>query len=213
LESPEFYVIQGYDNTGYWYSGPGSVEGKGPRPWKEVGLSEIGILEMYSIRLCDQASPREVLIQAFEKVLYMTKNPEDIVFKRNRAGISGYDLWIAEVEEGTAQPFGMAYNAAVWSECRTQAVAFLEEAQKKLPKDWRQLLENARVFYKGVAEALDSLAKLYPFSQPMHEKCIGIDARSKQAASLLRQARDAESKGLEGLRLIHNQLSKTKNPA
>ena len=42
LEIPEYYVIQGYDNEGYYFSGPGCDEGKGPKPWQELERARSG---------------------------------------------------------------------------------------------------------------------------------------------------------------------------
>jgi hypothetical protein len=49
LEIPEFYVVCGYDDGGYYFSGPGCDEGKGPKPWQELGDTGIGVVEMYSV--------------------------------------------------------------------------------------------------------------------------------------------------------------------
>jgi hypothetical protein len=50
LEIAEYYVIYGYDDVGFYYSGPQCETGKGPKPWQEMGVSKIGSLEMYSVR-------------------------------------------------------------------------------------------------------------------------------------------------------------------
>jgi hypothetical protein len=49
LDVPEYYVICGYDDAGYYYSGPPCEGVAGPKPWQELGASDIGMLEMYSI--------------------------------------------------------------------------------------------------------------------------------------------------------------------
>ncbi|MHC4431695.1 MAG: hypothetical protein ACYTBS_07640, partial [Planctomycetota bacterium] len=41
LDIPEYAVIYGYDETGYYISGPESDTGKGPMPWQDLGRSEI----------------------------------------------------------------------------------------------------------------------------------------------------------------------------
>jgi hypothetical protein len=45
VEIPEFYVNYGYDEMGYHYSGPGADDGKGPKSWRELGDTGIGIVE------------------------------------------------------------------------------------------------------------------------------------------------------------------------
>ena len=45
LGFPEYYVINGYDDIGYYYDGP--EPGSGPKPWRELGntgIGELGIL-------------------------------------------------------------------------------------------------------------------------------------------------------------------------
>ena len=45
LDIPEYYVVYGYDEgAGYYFSGPGCDEGRGPKPWQELGESEIGVI-------------------------------------------------------------------------------------------------------------------------------------------------------------------------
>jgi len=51
LGIPEFFVITGYDDTGYYYNGPLNDPDPGYKPWRELGESNIGIIEMYSVRL------------------------------------------------------------------------------------------------------------------------------------------------------------------
>ena len=206
LESPEFYVIQGYDAIGYWYSGPENLEGKGPRPWQEVGSTEIGVLELYSVNPGKEATPEKVLKDAFAKVLHMAANPNDIVFPQNRAGLLAYDLWISDVEKGTALPFGMAYNAAVWTECRNFAVDFLKEARKKARKELRNSLQEARDHYEIVAKSLSAISKLFPFPPVGGKELLGISLETQEAAELLKTARASEKKGLESINEIHKML-------
>jgi len=49
LDIPEFYVVYGYDDAGYYFSGPGCDEGKGPKPWQELGDTEIGVSAVNSV--------------------------------------------------------------------------------------------------------------------------------------------------------------------
>ena len=48
---PEFYVVYGYDDDGYYFTGPGGVGvlvDQGYKPWRELGASEIGVVEIYN---------------------------------------------------------------------------------------------------------------------------------------------------------------------
>jgi hypothetical protein len=57
LEIPEFYVVLGYDDIGYYYSGAGCDSVKGPKPWQELGNTNVGLIEMYRIKR-EQAAGR-----------------------------------------------------------------------------------------------------------------------------------------------------------
>jgi len=206
LDIPEYYVIQGYDEVGYWYSGPGSVEGKGPKPWREVGVSDIGVLELYSVERVTPSDPLSVIRDSFAMVLHHATNPPDVIYSNNKTGIPGFDLWIEETEAGTALSVGMAYNAQVWKECRRFGVRFLKEIRKRVPKDLRDLVQETRGHYEVVSDALSDLAKLYPFPPHSARETIGVTRESKEAARLLKQARNAEVKGLDTIRQIHREL-------
>lgn len=41
LDIPEFYIIFGYDDAGYYISGPGCDDGKGPVPWQKLGAPHL----------------------------------------------------------------------------------------------------------------------------------------------------------------------------
>ncbi len=47
-------------------------------------------------------------------------------------GIQAFQVWIRVVEIGYAPAFGLAFNAAVWAECRKFAVKFLQKARSRL---------------------------------------------------------------------------------
>jgi len=49
LDDAEFYVIYGYDDQGYYFSGPSWQPVKGPKNWQELGDTGIGVLEVYSV--------------------------------------------------------------------------------------------------------------------------------------------------------------------
>jgi hypothetical protein len=95
--------------------------------------------------------------------------------------------------------FGHGYNAAVWAECREMAVAFLEEARKRLPGKADAAVDEAIGHYKVVRDKLRAVGEMHPFKpdMPMTETL-----KSPEAAKLVREAGAAERKGLESLRKI-----------
>ena len=207
LDAPEYYTIHGYDDVGYYYSGPGIDEGTGPKPWKDVGTSEIGILEIYSVHPTDTEDPVKAIKEAFEKSLYHASNPEDLIFPNYRSGLQGFDWWIEAIENGIAGLMGHAYNTAVWSECRKYAVEFLKEARKHVDGEVKKLLDDARDSYEIVSKSLEKVHKDYPFSVPLPHTPIGIDERTSVTVEVLKSAREAEAKGLDTLKQIVDILS------
>jgi hypothetical protein len=181
LEAPEFYVIYGYDDDGYYYSGPGA---------------EIGIVELYKLSPVEPQTAQEVVKSAFEKVLKHAGNPDEWIFENYGAGLQGYDNWIKGLESGAANRFGMGYNAAVWHECRKFAVEFLVEARDRLAGKANDLFDQAIQQYGVVADRLGSLSERYPFIPESSPKTIPVDNACLEAVSWLKEAREAESRGL-----------------
>jgi hypothetical protein len=202
LDIPEYYVVYGYDDAGYYFSGPGCDEGKGPKPWQEL---EIGIIEMYSVRVGQAADDVQTVKEALAFALEHATGPARWIFPKYKAGLDGYNAWIRALEGGTADGFGMAYNTAVWTECRGYAVLFLQEAKERLEGRGEALFDEAIDRYQVVHENLQTVTEAYPFHgmEPGHIK---DPARVRTALDALRTARDAEAGGLEALQRIVNEL-------
>jgi hypothetical protein len=207
LEVPEFYVINGYNDVGYFISGPGYDDGTGPRPWADVGKSQIGILEIYSVHPTQAANPMKTIRDSFQKVLYHSSNPSDLIFPNYRSGLAGYDWWISAIEDGSALAMGHAYNAAVWAECRKYAVGFLKEAKKYAQDDAETLLDEARSAYEISANILNRIHHEYPFSPTAEQSPLGIDSRTHRTVQGLMRIKEAEKNGLIILKNLLNLLS------
>lgn len=201
LEVPEFYVVYGYDESGYYYSGPGCDDGKGPKPWKELGDSEIGVIEMYSVKSGDVSEDSTIICEALSLALEHAQNPEKWIFPNYRSGLAGYEAWIRAVENGSAIRMGLAYNAAVWEECRRFGVEFLKEAKQRLGNEHNEVFDDAISHYEIVAEHLKEITALYPFGD-LSEAPIGVNQTSQTAAEALKSANEAEAAGLQALESI-----------
>ena len=206
LEIPEFYVVYGYDDVGYYYAGPGCEEGKGPKPWQALGETGIGVVEMYSVRPGQAATDATTVKEAFSFVLEHATSPEKWTFPGYRAGPEGFDNWIRALQEGKAAEFGMGYNAAVWAECRQHAVAFLGEAQERVNRETGPLFEQAIGHYQVVSQRLDQVSKAYPFAPTATMAPVPVDERCQSAVTALKAARVAEAAGLEILAKIASKL-------
>ena len=205
LDIPEYYVVYGYDDTGFYFSGPGCDEGKGPKPWQELGDTEISVLEMCSVKPGQTADDVQAVKEALTSALEHATSPAKWIFPKYKAGLAGYDTWIRALESGTADGFGMAYNAAVWGECRGYAVLFLQEAKERLEGRVVALLDEAIDQYQVVHESLGMVADTFPF-HGMEPEHIKDKARTRTALEALRTARHTEAGGLEMLRKIVNAL-------
>jgi hypothetical protein len=196
LEIPEYYVIDGYDEVGYYFSGCGLKESKGPKPYRELGATEIGCLQVDSVRSCTPADAAETVKAAFRGALRHAEGPEEWVFPRYAQGVKGFESWAAAVESGKASDMGHRYNAEVWAECRAQACAFLEVAKERLAGRADALFDEAREHYGIVADRLRSVREIHPFAERGSEK---ERLESPESAELVRQAAAAEAKGLQTL--------------
>ena len=201
LDIPEFYVVTGYDEEGYHFSGPLPEPAKIPKPWQELAAGDIGIIEMYSVKPSKPADDAKTVKEAFEFVLEHAKSPKKWIYEGYKAGLEGFDLWIKALEENTADGFGMAFNAVVWYECRHFAVEFLKEAKDRLDDKFASLFGEAISHYDVVAHKLKRVEDLFPFHtrKPEHIK---DEMRRNKAIEALKVARDAEAKGLESLKKI-----------
>ncbi|KAF0194523.1 MAG: Uncharacterized protein FD169_1727 [Bacillota bacterium] len=202
LDIPEYYSIIGYDNTGFYYSGPTTGASiAGPKPWAELGETQIGMLEVYVVEPGYSADDRIVIREALEFALEHAQSPADWIYPNYKAGLAGYDLWIEAVRHEEQDVFGLAYNAAVWHECRYYAVEFLQEAKVRLGGHPLPALDQAIQSYTQVRDELALVKDIYPFppNQSRPDRVRAGDALSK--------ARVAEATGLRALEDIVTALT------
>lgn len=104
-----------------------------------------------------------------------------------------------------ASRFDMGYNAAVWYECRKYAVDFLGESQDRLGGFVPDLFDQAIKHYQRVADRLGDLSQSYPFIAESSPQAIPVDEQCLEAVHWLKEARQAEAKGLSVLeRIVEN---------
>ncbi len=128
LEVGDYYVVYGYDDTGYYYSGPRCDGGKGPLPWQDLGVTgQVGILLMNVVKSGEPTSDRKAVKDALEFAVRHARIDAQSG-QRYAGGLAGYDWWIRALETEKAAGFGMAYNSQCYAECRRNAVDFLKEA-------------------------------------------------------------------------------------
>ena len=203
LDVPEFYCIHACDEAGYYFTGPTASHAKGPKSWTELGRTDIGILEVYYLEKYEGSDPRTQVREALEFALEHAAGPSKWIYPSYSSGLRGYDAWIAALQRAESDDAGLSYNAAVWHECRTQAVAFLQEAKERLGFAPHVFTEAIRC-YQQVEQQLQIVKTIYPF--PLLE---GYSPDTDKAIEALIVARSAEETGLKALENLVESLRTT----
>ena len=210
LDVPEFYVINGYDDVGYYYQGCTAEDGSGPKPWRELGDTDIGCVELVVVHPQEPRDDATIVRNALEFAVAAAGGGKDWVVPGYTMGLTAYDTWIAALEGGRASGVGSAYNASVWESCRRHAVGFLEEARERLGGRAHTAFEEAIGEYAAVAAGLAGVAELFPFvgtDEEQRNSNIRDAHRVSQAVRHLALARDAESRGAKLLAVIASHLA------
>ena len=195
LAVPEWYVIDGYDEVGYYYNGPGAEKGPSPKPWTELGNTGIGLLEILSVKPTKLTEERILIKEALTFAVAFNQGSQEWVLPDYLAGQDAYQAWIEAVSSGKAGLMGHAYNAAVWEECRRNAVSFLREAKIRIPGIIDGALDGAIRSYSEVSKQLKEITELYPFFENNGEGQVGENPKSQKAAEHIQAAKIAESEG------------------
>ena len=200
LDIPEYYVVHGYDDVGYYYSGAMCDSGAGPKPWQSMADTGIGMLEMYVVRPGKAADDSMTVRQALEFALEHASSLPKWTFGENKAGLAGFDSWTGALEKGVANSHGAAYNAACWCECRGFAAQFLKEARGRLDGKTGPLLDEAAGHYGDVYARLRQVCELFPFPPKGDE--VSDRSRCQEAARHVRAARTSEAAGLKAVEAV-----------
>jgi hypothetical protein len=197
LKIPEYYVIHGYDKENYlFYDQDGKTLKK---KWNTLGESQIGVVSIFSASpVKKKGGTNKTLKDAFTFALEFSRKPKEWTYPSYTTGLKAYDTWIDSLQQEKFNPFGLAYNAQVWAECRTYAVEFLKEAKKRART---KLLDNLIEHYDVVAWSLQKVARLFPMGVK------DIDSESIETAiDTLFLAQEAEKAALAEMRPVLSQL-------
>jgi hypothetical protein len=206
LAIPEWYLIEGYDDAGYLFNGPGAEMGPSPKPWRKLGKTNIGMLEIFSVNPTQSAKDNSIIKEALTFSVAFNQPKSNWLLPGYLSGQDAYKVWIKAVSSGKAMLMGHAYNAAVWAECRQNATAFLREAKLRLPGIADKAFDAAIQSYGEVAKQLKDITELYPFFENNREEPVGINPKSEKAAEHLQEAQTAEEDGSEYLKDILKSL-------
>ncbi len=204
---PEWYTVVGYDNRHLLFLGEGAVKSIHHLKLADTG---IGWLNLWLPEVAAPADDRQIVRDALQFALDHAAGR--YAFENYKAGLAGYDLWIAALRKiphlaNIMTPvFGQGYNAQCWAECRQMAAAFLKEAKQRLNDSRLDALFDAAIAdYSTVAAALTRVAELTPFAPPEGETALqrlADESVRGQVIAALEQARDAETRGLADLKQL-----------
>jgi hypothetical protein len=196
-----YQIFVGYDDDGF-YIGPGATNaGQGP-----FSLRDSGDLCIVSPGP-SPSGDRKTVKDGITFVLAHARSgeagrPHDL-HSGLASGAAAYDRWIAAMAAGKESGTWRAIDHYV--RCRDLAVQFLEEAESRLGDDVASAVREARAHYQSVSDALWPITDAFgqgrkpiPFDQP--------GSFHGEAADLLRNARDAELRGLQALQQIAELL-------
>jgi hypothetical protein len=199
---PAYYVITGYDDAGYTYSG---WEAGGTCPWEALGTFIVKQLAVNCVRPGEPAADRITIQEALTTVLDRVERPDGwAVGPTYRTGLPAYAMWADALETGCANRDGEAYLNQVWLECRETAVDFLQEAKGRLPGTCDAAFDEATGHYAAACDKLRALSELYP-ERPEEWEWTTTFA-SAEGAQLVREAAQAETQGVACLRRIREAL-------
>jgi hypothetical protein len=204
----EFYVVNGYDDAGYyfWNTNMGGMKQAGPLAWDKYG--DGGVVNMIAMQYVSlskpTATPREVVEAALQWAVRFGAQGDAGDPQQNPAyasGIAAYDQWIAALDDPECWKgdcTGAMYNGEVWRECRHYAVEFLQEAKTRLnDPGLAPLFDEAIRHYQRVEDKLGIECEQFGFDSPATHA--PQEQRRASAQRALKEAKDAEQNGLKAL--------------
>lgn len=205
LDKPMYYLIAGYDEIGYYYIEPDSLEVTGPKPYQELGATEWGCLEIHIIRPGSISDNLKTIKDVFEYAINVG-NPE--VHAPNEGytmGTEAYRVWWEALLSGQADSYGVAYNASFWSKCKKMAVLFLKESKLRIGILETQF-DSAISHFEACGKSLSQLSQMFPVRNEKYDTI--TEQQRKEAVSLLKAAHISEKKGLEEINNLLSEIYK-----
>lgn len=111
-----------------------------------------------------------------------------------RCGLNAYDYWCSQLEKNNAVTWSNSYNAQCWSEARNWSAEFVERISKQYPKV--EPLKQASDHLKFVAEQMNQISKIFPFTMKFEQEMITDQEVITKAISCLKVAKKNEEKSI-----------------
>ncbi len=204
LDEPQYYLIKGYDDIGYYYIDPDTMQIKGPKPYDELGNSDWGILEIHIIRQGSISDSLKTLKDVFEYAVNVGNPKIHAPNDGYTMGTKAYQVWWEAIANKKADYDGVVYNASFWAKCKSLAVLFLQEGKLRTGT-MEQLYDSAISCYEDAAKSLNRLSAV--FSLTKEGNVINSDQR-KEAVKLLQATQKSETEGITVINSILNEIYK-----
>ncbi|RKP47937.1 hypothetical protein D7Z26_22275 [Cohnella endophytica] len=200
LFEPEFGLIYGYDDEKRLFHAK-DMSQDGTISYEKFANPKIHVLFLITISESLPHSKYEMLRMALDMIVDHARGREwNHIFKdRFVMGLEGYEAWIKVMESRSADELGNAYNVGVVGDAREFAAQFLRELVRKwdgtnfVERKVREYASEAAAHYDVVAALFAELGELFPFPQGGTPK---DPETADRAVALLRQAKEAETKGM-----------------
>ncbi|WP_199615870.1 RNA polymerase sigma factor [Paenibacillus alkalitolerans] len=198
--APEFDLITGYDDNEMNVIADNGKKRK-TIPYEQLGRGGSGGLFVCSIDRVEPVPFEEALRRALRHIRHHSLG--ELGFIGYTSGLAAYQMWIRAFDNGAVDELGNAYTASVAADARKHAVQFLQIVQRKLSGMNARFARHAEEYYRDAADFLRRISELFPFpgGGAAHDPVL-----RKQAVWLLKEAYEAEAKGLDWLEKLSQQL-------
>lgn len=190
----EFGIIHGYNDEKATFTYSNASNKVSEVSYKDLGRTS-EVPELFVTALPVDRIIKPSLPKALETIVLHARGKEPLVEGYSQ-GIGAYDTWINAFENNCADMVGHAYQLALLTEAREQAVLFLQgllvDESIKINMELVQYLQDALAQYQKVLQIFISLYPSFPFGLP------GVQMKiQERTITLLKQAKEHEENGIQ----------------
>ncbi|HPT76666.1 MAG: helix-turn-helix transcriptional regulator [Epulopiscium sp.] len=200
-----YYLIVGYDESGYYYIEPNSLKINGPKLLSPAVYNGISSLKAYSIRPGKISSCIKTIKDVFEYAVNLENRNELKANSTYTLGTKAYSILMNAINEGTVDYHNLACTFSFWLKCKKYAVLFLQESKLRIDK-FEKLFDATISYYENTLNALNQLSLLFPLNSGHNGQIPGN--HKNVSILLLKTAQRNEEKGLEKIRSLLNEIYK-----
>jgi len=193
ITMPEFAAVVGYEGDEYLYrwSGDGGQELRMPHAESSDPGGPYLLAFPSSATVSRIEGDRAALVNALTFLHRRPDRPE------HRFGLEAYDRWIRALQGGHAKRFGNSYCAQCFGNAKQFARDFVTRLRDRNVHA-EAPLDGAVIAYQECAEALDAVARLFPFP-PGDDEAVADPIAIDDACQALTKAREAEVRAVAAI--------------